>query len=88
MNDREKRIWDAAYAQAFVADFYRYQEGLDIDAACRITHAELPAIIADLAVIRLRECRRAGSMNGNYVGEVVETSWPEQYEVHEEDTKP
>lgn len=68
MTAEERAIWGAAYAAAFVADFKNTQRAaeaigstgeLPSDAAARITGAEYPAWVADLAVRRLREWRLA-----------------------------
>lgn len=64
MTDEERKIWRAAYAAAFVADFerlhsYGVQCGLSdaFDRSASSTTAERAITIADLAVARLREWR-------------------------------
>lgn len=60
MNEREKRIWDAAYGAYFALDFKAVADSpvhTGWDQAEATTTAEAPSRVADLAVIRFREWR-------------------------------
>ena len=69
MNDQERRIWSAAYGAAFVSGYQRTRDfaetipaaqrhgELPSDMAERLTTAEWPGHMADLAVRRYREWR-------------------------------
>lgn len=58
MSDEEKRIWDAAYATAFITDFRAFQERVGTVRALEVTSADTAAELADEAVRRLRELRK------------------------------
>lgn len=83
MNDREQRIWDAAYAAAFVADFRAEAKQFGLDSAYMETDAEVAGDVADLAVIRLRQWNRTELRP---FGSQVQTKWPKMYGVDELDT--
>jgi hypothetical protein len=52
----EQELWQKAYAAAFAHEFYRsFALYRDADRTCAATHAEFPAMVADLAVHRLRQ---------------------------------
>ena len=55
MNNREQRIWDAAYAEAFIREFADTRARGTFDRAVELSSAEAAIIAADLVVIRLRE---------------------------------
>ena len=58
MTDREKAIWDAAYAAAFMLDFFELKRVAGWDRAEEVVSAEAATAAADLAIRRLREWRR------------------------------
>lgn len=55
--EREQRIWDAAYAAAYVADFFLFLEISDYDRAIKSTTSERASYVADQAVRELRRWR-------------------------------
>lgn len=72
-NERERAVWDAAYAAAFVADFHKSIALSGFDAALRVTTAERPAHVADAAV---RELRRWRLQEDHRVGDGFWTAEP------------
>lgn len=65
MTEEERKVWRAAYAAAFMVLFHESELGArearvrtPFDRAVDLATAEAPIVLADLAVIRLREWRR------------------------------
>lgn len=59
LTDNERGVWTAAYAAAFVADFGDATQRVGWDQATELASAEEPALIANLAVLRLRQWRKS-----------------------------
>ena len=58
---RAQRIWDAAYAAAYVADFFLFLEISDYDRAIKTTTGERASYVADQAVRELRRWKQQES---------------------------
>lgn len=55
MTEREQRIWDAAYAAAFVMDWAYFYTARGTEYANKNTRADGAREVADLAIARHRE---------------------------------
>lgn len=70
LTESEKRIWETAYAGAYLYEFYRGMDaarsnftGLGespFDSSLKIDHAEVATVLADAAVANLRQWRTDG----------------------------
>lgn len=75
--DREKRIWDAAFAAAYAADVHAFIEiGADLERALKATNAEKATYIADQAV---RELRRWRMNDSHQAGERFQPHSDDEY---------